>query len=752
MLTPMDDLLTQPPPAVPLEQLAEVVRSAYGIAGAYTPLNGERDLNVGVATDEHRYVAKVPNIAEADAVLDLQIAALDHVAHTDPSLPIARVLRTLGGASSATISVDGRETRMWIMTEVNGDPLPPGPLADGTGRTIGEILARLQRALRGFFHPAAGRSLPWDARHSAELIPWAAAVDDPGLRRLSRRILGSTLDLASRLSGLPSQTIHHDFSRGNLLVDSNGGLCGIIDFGDMLHAARAQDLAVAATYAMLGDRDPIQALLPVVAGFAEVTGLEAAELDVVPELISIRLAQSLVIAAHRSRLHPENARYILVDTPAVATTLDQWSRVSKPQVVAALRSVAGLPRSPAIDLATRRRRSLWSGLRLTYDDPLHLVEGDGVWLTDASGRRYLDAYNNVPQVGHTHRRVTGAADAHARRLATNTRYLTDPVVDLAEALVALLPEPLEVCLFVNSGSEATDLALRIARGVTGRAGSIVTANAYHGWTDAVYAMSPEERPAAETPDWVATVAPPTVPGPGPVAALTRLRARGHRPAAWWFDGTFSSDGIRVPSQEYLDGAAATVREDGGLVVADEVQGGLGRIGRAYWAFRPGATVPDIVTLGKPLGNGYPIGAVVTTRDIADRFAERGYFFSTFGGNAVAAAAAIMVLRITDELDLAERAERVGSYLRAEMPAALTDLEVDVEIRGRGLFIGIDVATGALAHALVEGLRRERVLVGRTGPGGTVVKIRPPLVFDLEHADRLLEATAAAVRSLPNLRT
>jgi 4-aminobutyrate aminotransferase-like enzyme/Ser/Thr protein kinase RdoA (MazF antagonist) len=741
------DELTHPRPVLTLDRLATFVRRSYGIEGTLTPLAGERDLNVAIVTEDRRLIGKVANAAESTDTIDLQTSALEHIARTDPTLPVPRVVPTLDGALSTAIEDDGFATRLWIVTALDGRPLEPGALPHATARDLGHMLARLQVALRGYFHPAAGRALTWDARRAAGLLPWTSSVPEPHLRRLVRQTLESTLDLRFRLSHLPAQVIHHDFSRGNLLEDPATGLCGVIDFGDMIHAARVQDVAVAAAYAMLGHRDPLEALVPVITGFLEHTPLEADELEVVPDLISTRLAQSLVISSHRARLHPDNTGYILIDTPAVSSTLDQWSRIEPRSVVAALRRVSGLPRSSPPDVAARRSRYLWRGLRLAYDEPLHLLDGDGVWLRDAAGDSYLDGYNNVPQVGHGNRRVIAAATAQAQRLNTNTRYLTDLPIELAEALVERLPDPLEVCLFVNSGSEATDLALRIARTVTGHTGSIVTTNAYHGWTETIYAMSPEERPADQAPDWVATIAPPGVPGRGPVDAIDELLARGRPPAAWWFDGTFSSDGIRVPGAGYLDTAAAAVRAHGGLVIADEVQGGLGRIGSDYWAFRVGTAVPDIVTLGKPLGNGYPIGAVVTSRDIADRFAGRAYFFSTFGGNPVSAAAALMVLRITDELTLPQRAERVGAYLRGGLPAALAGLDADVEVRGRGLFTGVDVGHGGLAHDLVEAMRRQGVLVGRTGPGGTVVKIRPPLVFDYEHADRLLEATADGVRAM-----
>ncbi len=742
----MTDVLTHAIPAVPPDAIATVARERFGLHGAVSLLGGERDQNVLVTTPEGRFVLKIVNPGEPDDVLALQVAALEHLATSDPALSVPRVV---SGRPVATVDFDGVPYRMWAVTYLDGQPLTGGKLPPAAARGVGRTLARLQQALRGFFHPAAGRRLVWDARHAGGLAEWTGAIEDPTTRQLVGDTLAGAAALIPTLASLPSQVIHHDFHRGNLLIDPAEPevIAGIIDFGDMIHGTRIQDLAVAATYAALDHTEPLRAVATVVAGFSEVTQLESAEVDVLMPLVGIRLAQSIAIGSYRAALHPENADYITADIPDVTAALMQGAQLDETESAAALHTVAGTPAEnlSSSALADRRRASMWSGLRLMYDTPLHLVAGDGVWLVDAHGRRYLDAYNNVVQVGHGNGRVTGAASAQARRLNTNTRYLTEPAVLLAEELTAKLPAPLEVCLLVNSGTEANDLAWRMARAVTGNRGAIVTQHAYHGWTDAIYALSPEERPSHEATDTVATIAAPGVDGPQIAEAIERLAARGHVPAAVWFDATFSSDGIRVPEPGYLRAAATLVRDHGGLFIADEVQGGLGRVGRGYWSFAVDGAVPDIVTLGKPLGNGYPIGAVITTRAIAEEFAQRGYFFSTFGGNPVSTAAARMVLRITDELDLPGRADDVGALLRAELPSALAPLDGEHRIRGRGAFIGVELHSATRARALIEELRDDGVLVGRTGPGGTVVKIRPPLVFHTAHAEQLLAATATAAR-------
>ncbi len=743
----MFDSLEAPVPDLTLDQIGALAEQHYGLMGTPTRLGGERDLNVLVNDGHSSAVLKVTDAAHDE--IPAAIAALRHVAATDPRFPVPRVIPSASGEPWVTVAAGDRAYRVSAFSFLSGECLPPGPLDRTRAHGIGASLGRLQHALRGFMHPGALRPLLWDARRASYLVAWVGSIPDPALQPVVEGLLDRSAALRPRLDQLPTQVIHHDFNRANLLANAQSeAIAGVLDFGDLLHGPRIQDVAVAIAYAALDHPDPLEPATAVLSGFLDTVALEPEEIDLLRELVSIRFAQSLTIAHHRVRLHPHNTDYIASDTTAVTGTLDRWLRLEADTIDAAFRSVAGFV-APAetAKLVQRRSTSLWSGLRLAHDSPLHLVASSGVWLEDRSGEKYLDAYNNVVQVGHSNARVINAATVQARRLNTNTRYLTEPVVALAEAITARLPGSLSVCFFVNSGSEATDLAWRIARTVTGRAGAITTTHAYHGWTEAMYAISPEERPVDDQPSWHTTIAPPHADGPSISDALEGLAATGHEPAAIWFDATFSSDGIATPPASYLDHAIAEVRSAGGLYIADEVQGGLGRVGPGFWGFTAGTAVPDIVTLGKPLGNGYPIGAVITSAEIAATFAERGYFFSTFGGNPVSAAAALMVLRITDELELSHRAQAVGQFLRNELPGLLVSLGDDVEIRGSGTFLGADLRGSAIAEALVEAMRVRGVLVSRTGPFGSVVKIRPPLVFDLHHAERLLEATAGAVRTI-----
>jgi 4-aminobutyrate aminotransferase-like enzyme len=391
---------------------------------------------------------------------------------------------------------------------------------------------------------------------------------------------------------------------------------------------------------------------------------------------------------------------------------------------------------------------------------------------DHEGRRYLDGYNNVPVVGHGHPRVVEAIAAQAQALNTNTRYLHEAVVELAERLLATMPPEarFDRALFVNSGSEANDVAWRIARWATGRRGVIVSEFAYHGVTEATADLSPEEWPAGPSPGHVALVAAPdgyrgryrredpdwAAAYAGHVgAAATALRHRGAPLAAMFVDSAFTSDGILCPPPEYLQRAAGLVRQAGGLLVADEVQAGHGRFGDVLWSFQSSGISPDLVTIGKPMGNGFPVAAVLTRSDLVDGFADRTGFFSTFGGNPVACAAALAVLDVIEDEELLENAAQVGAYLRKGLGDLAGRHELIGDVRGRGLMVGVELVKdrstrdpfGEAARRVVDALRNRAVLIGATGPGENVLKLRPPLVFGREHADLLVETLDQVLHSL-----
>jgi 4-aminobutyrate aminotransferase-like enzyme len=392
-----------------------------------------------------------------------------------------------------------------------------------------------------------------------------------------------------------------------------------------------------------------------------------------------------------------------------------------------------------IDLLMERRRDLLgSNLSVAYREPLNIVRGYKQYLYDDEGRQYLDAYNNVAHVGHCHPEVVAAGQRQMELLNTNTRYLGDLILEYAEKLTATLPESLSVCYFVNSGSEANELAIRLARARTKARDMIVLEHAYHGNTTTLIDISPykhDSRGGEGAPPWVHKAKLPA--SAEDAQQVIDIVAKLEAPLCGFIAETMPSvAGQIVLPDGYLNKVYDAVRGAGGVCIADEVQTGFGRIGTHFYAFEKYGVVPDIVVLGKPIGNGHPIGAVITTRAIADSFDNGMEFFSTFGGNNVSCAIGLEVLEVVQEENLQAHALRVGEHLLAGLHELHPRHEVIRDIRGSGFFLGVELAHEA--SDVVNQMREHGILMGTEGPLHNVIKIRPPMPFSLENADRVVE--------------
>jgi 4-aminobutyrate aminotransferase-like enzyme len=433
------------------------------------------------------------------------------------------------------------------------------------------------------------------------------------------------------------------------------------------------------------------------------------------------------------------------------------------------------PAPPADKRSTlaARRNVIGGNLSVAYREPVKLVRGWMQHLFDDEGRRYLDAYNNVPHVGHCHPRVVEAAARQMRVLNTNTRYLNDLLIEYADRLLATFPAPLEVCYVLNSASEANELALRLARAYTGSKDMIVLEAAYHGNTTSLIDISPYKHAGpggSGAPEWVHVAPLPDVyrgahkasdPDAGakyasPVREIAQ-RVRESRGLAGFIAETCPSVGGQlVLPRGYLAHVYAHVRGAGGVCIADEVQTGLGRMGTSFWAFEEQGVVPDIVVMGKPLGNGHPLAALVTTRAIASAFDNGMEFFSTFGGNTVSCAVGIAVLDVVRDERLQEHARTVGEQMGARLRALTGEFPIVGDVRGSGLFWGVELVrdratlepAGAEASFIANRMRERGVLLGTDGPHHNVIKIRPPMPFTAADGQLLLNELETALRLLP----
>jgi 4-aminobutyrate aminotransferase-like enzyme/Ser/Thr protein kinase RdoA (MazF antagonist) len=723
-------VLESAPPRFTAKDAAGIAAELFRFHGTASDLGSERDQTFLLDDGRTGRVLKISNSGEDAAALDLEEAAIAHVAAVDPDLPVARPL-------APRAAFDGHHVRLFEQ----GLGRKGGPeLGDTAVREIAAVHARLCLALRSFFHPAAGRELLWNVRATARLRPLLADLPDPGRRELVGRAVDRFEErVLPKWDGLRGQVVHGDFNLDNLLLDEQGRVTAILDFGDCSHSAVAADFAVGLASLLRGRpvEDAFRLARIALDGFASRVPFEPLELELLGDLVVARLAAIVSISAWRTRRFPENSTYIEAWDNDSWRLLELFDGLAPEEVARELGAPAAV--APGGELAQRRSEALSALLTpLTYSRPVHVVRAEGVWIYEPEGQ-VLDAYNNVPVVGHCHPRVTEAVVRQTRLGATNARYLAQPLVELAERLLGTFPADvgLDTVLLVNSGSEANDLAWRLAAATTGHDGALVTQNAYHGVTAATTALSPEDWPP-QSP--LANIARIPAPGSGVDLAAALDAALGNLDgglAATFLDGALMSDGIYTPEPSELQLLVERTHAAGGLYVADEVQAGHGRLGPELWSFVRHGIAPDVVTLGKPMGNGYPVAAMVTRSDLAERFPYAGRTFSTFGGNPVAASAALAVLDVLRDEALPERAVAVGERLRA----AIDDLGKPdvVEVRGSGLLAGVQLSGGELAERVADELREGGILVGLTGGLGDVLKIRPPLVFADEHSDLLVTA-------------
>ncbi len=768
---------------------AGMAEAVFGLRGELKPLPSERDQNFRLRTATGAgYVLKIANVDEDPGVVGFQTAALRHMAQEAPALPLPRVVPTSAGEPWQMVAgADGAAHLVRVVSYLPGMLMRETAQTPAMWRNLGRFLAQTDVALRGFFHPHGRHELLWDVTQSARLRPHIVHITDPTVREQVDGIL-ERMETAvlPQLRRLRHQVIHNDAHESNVLVDpaNPDQIAGLLDFGDMIYAPLIQEVAIAANVRGMPLAQSLDKIAAIAAGYDSVLPLEAEEIDLIYDLVLARLAITATIIAWRREETPERPAFLPELEQGCWQSMADLLAVGKTAVCDHIRRACRFPVYsvvPGTDdgrrttddgaeierLLERRQQVLGKHLAHFYRNPVHLERGRGAWLYGPDGTPYLDAYNNVPTVGHCHPQVVKAIARQTAVLNTNTRYIYRNILDYAERLVSTLPDHITVCAFVNSGSEANDIAWRIARHISGNDGAIIVENAYHGITEAIKALSPRGVPLephvrtlltpnpyrgryrAGEPDLAEKYAADAD------RAIADLAAAGRQPAAFMIDSAFVSNGSPDVPEGYLTAVAAKVRAVGGLIIADEVQAGFGRSGSHLWGHAAHGLHPDIVTMGKPVGNGFPLGVVATTADILNSFVGKVGLFSTFGGNPVACAAGMAVLDVIEDEALIANAGETGSYLRAGIRGLMDRYPIIGNVSGRGLLAGVDLVRDRVTLepavpetvALINRMREARVLIGKGGDHGNVLKIRPPLAFRREHADILLEALEGALMGL-----
>lgn len=762
-------------PLFSIDDAQQLVLEHYGIDGTVEELNSYKDQNFLIEDKSTgaRTILKIANASEDRCILEAQNMAMEHVARScsGEMMQCTRVcLSRHGDVITIIKDAAGIEYLMRMVTYIPG--VFWAELDEHTPRLeedLGRFLGILDRTLAEFYHPALHRYLQWDLKNAADLEDYLVDIHDIEKRRLVAYFLQQFKTFVVPVfPRLRTGVIHNDANDYNILVSAaREGVQAIIDYGDMVHTYIICELAIAIAYAMQGQKEPLAVAARMVGSYHRVYELTEPEIEVLFHLVCTRLSTTLLMAAHHQALEPGN-QYLSISVAPAWATMEKLIKISPALTNDIFRTACGYGvkshgRSPA-EILRIREQLLGKALSISYQKPLKIVRGAMQYLYDQNGRPYLDTVNNVSHVGHCHPVVVKAAQEQMAVLNTNTRYLHDHIVEYARQLTATLPEPLRVCFFVCTGSEANELALRMARAHTGYNDFVVLDHAYHGNTNSVIDISPYKFagpggkgcPAhvhkAIIPDVYRGLYKTGHPDPGKAYAndvqqvFKDTQSRGRRVAAFIHESLPGVAGQLVLPPGYLKQAYQYTRVAGAVCIADEVQVGFGRVGTHMWGFETQEVIPDIVTMGKPIGNGHPLAAVVTTPGIAQSFNNGMEYFNTFGGNPVSCAIGLAVLQVIRDEKLQENAFKVGEHMKTRLKKLLCQHELIGDVRGLGLYLGIELVTNRetmkpadkQAYYISERMKEEGILTSVDGPLHNVIKIKPPLVFTEANADLYVE--------------
>jgi len=628
-------------------------------------------------------------------------------------------------------------------------------------KSFGQSLARMDLELKKTASIVIrARQIEWDLQYFLNLQGKLNHISDPSLRKMVYYFFIQFKEFVfPELPHLRKSIIHNDANDWNVLVQ-DGKVSGMIDFGDMVYAPLIQELAVALTYSMFRKDDPLKWAAYIIAGYHEILPLEEKELELLYYLIAARLSMSVILSSEGIQNNPEN-EYLLISQKPAWDLLNKWIAISPDMAEKKFKEAAGIsvPEKSDIQKDLEKRHHFVSKvLSVSYDKPVKMKRAAFQYMFDADGNTFLDAYNNIPHVGHQHPKVVEAGQRQMALLNTNTRYLYDQLAAYAEKLLAKFPTPLNKVFFVNSGSAASDLAIRMAQTYTSKQNIVVMEHGYHGHTRLGVDISHykfSSMGGAGQKDYILKA-----PIPDTYRGEFREKNAGARYADQLNDllkpaegqiAAFIAEPIvgcggQVPlAPGYLKEVYPMIQKQGGVCISDEVQTGFGRIGTHFWGFEAQEVIPDIVVLGKPMGNGHPIGAVVTTDEIANSFDNGMEFFSSFGGNPVSCEIGMAVLDVIEEEQLQQNALETGNYFSKLLCDLQNQYPVIGDIRGSGLFLGVEFIKDPdtlepnteLAQFLKNKLRENFILVSTDGPYDSVIKMKPPMCFNKFNSDEVV---------------
>lgn len=730
---------------------------------AIKPLDGYENKNYLIETASGKFVFKTYPIkpdmfALVEAENDVLLYLENYKRYEFPK-PIAYA----DGALVKSLEIDNQEKICRMLSYIDGQFLGNALPTKTLYHSLGQFLAYLDLNLQSFkSYVIQARKWEWDIQYLHLNRKYIREIQNPKDRRLVNYFFQQFEEHVSNvLPELRKSIIHNDANEWNILINGKS-VIGLIDFGDLAYSPLINELAVAMTYASYGKDNPLDWATTVLEGYHQVLPLKEKEIAVLYYLIAARLCISICNAAHAKIANPANA-YALISEEKARNLLQLWLQINPIAAENRFRRAIGLQRyhtKPIKALIKERHRVISPVLSLTYTKPIHMTQAAFQYMYDAEGYTYLDAYNNIPHVGHSHPKVVEAGQRQMAKLNTNTRYLYDLLPIYAEKLLSKFPPSLNKVFFVNSGSAASDLAIRMALTYTGLKNIMVMEHGYHGHTIADINISDykfnDSRGPGQKEFIIKAKLPNTYRGKykNDDGSAGKLYARetiaqiqkAPAPIAIFISEPIVGCAGQVPlAKGYLKEVYPVIREQGGVCISDEVQTGFGRLGDYFWGFEAQGVIPDIVIIGKPMGNGHPMGAVVTTTEIADSFSKGVEFFSSFGGNPVSCAIGLAVLDVLEEEHLQENAKIVGTYYKALLNQLANTFPCIGDVRGDGLFLGVEIVKDgsmepdtALAQHIKNELRQRHILISTDGPYDSVLKSKPPLCFTKENAQQVTE--------------
>lgn len=743
--------------------MEQILLRYYGLTNSsHQSMVGYISLNFRIKSDQGQYVLKIYDYSEWEhAEILAETALIEQISHLNEK-NISRPVHNNLGESITVISTENGKKIYRLLSYVEGIFLAEAEHTPSLYRSLGKFMGQVDLSLLNFRSTGIeSRKLAWDLQNIHLVRPLIDQVKDPNRQKLVEHFFVQwDLNVYPKLSGLRQSIIHNDGNDWNVLVN-NGQITGIIDFGDSVYTALINELAITMAYALLGKETPLDWASHIIEGFHDAYPLEKKELDILYYLIAGRLITTVCKSAVEKTLQPDK-EYITISEEPAWRLLAQWIQINPIAAKNSFYEAAGFSITPVQaleEVVAKRRNVISASLSLSYSQPIHMASAAFQYMFDQSGNTYLDAYNNIAHVGHQHPSVVAAIQNQAGTLNTNTRYLYDSLSEYGELLLSKFPSSLNKVFFVNSGSAASDLAVRLAQNFTARKAMAVMEHGYHGNTrvgiDISHYKYTSKGGKGRNTDIIEAPIPDGYRGKykgvsndvGESYAndlIQQLNQSGKEIAGFISEPIVGCGGQVPLAPGYLTEVYQYMRSQGGVCISDEVQTGFGRLGEYFWGYEMQQVVPDIVVLGKPMGNGHPIGAVVTTDAIADAFDNGMEFFSSFGGNPVSCEVGKAVLSVIEKEKLQENALHVGNYFKESLKSLQTEFPVIGDIRGNGLFLGLELIKDdnlrpntELAQLIMNEFRNKHILISTDGPYDSVIKSKPPLCFSKENVDQVI---------------